>query len=417
MDTFFVTLYDLSNQLALPLFVIGFLLLAMRAVITLRRLRLIAKHWQAEVGRPVTLRAHPLVSVLVAAWNEADNIEAHIRAFQALRYPSKELILCAGGNDNTYALAQKAANGDPSIQVLEQPAGQGKQRSLKQALFHAQGEIIYLTDADCLVNDNAFERVLAPLINDGADAATGSSVPLPRQRGRGIIDYLWAVDFRWNLALTDPSPGLLGRNCAVTRQTLEATGGFDRDAFSGTDYTLARQIISSGRKIRGVNTSIVESETPSTIQKYFKQRVRWLRNMIIIGHETNDPSAVKHALMGAGISIAFFVLPLFTLVLGASILALWGLLLAQALFARAVDVLLLELNGAARWRAFLAGSVLFWVDAAMRIEAVAEGMFPALRSEWKQAPVPPSKHITRSLKEQDSHGKTNVCDGKYGNST
>ena len=49
----------------------------------------------------------PLVSVLVAAWNESEHIDRHIQSFLALRYPHKELVLCAGGNDDTYERAAR----------------------------------------------------------------------------------------------------------------------------------------------------------------------------------------------------------------------------------------------------------------------------------------------------------------------
>ncbi|NJK33015.1 MAG: glycosyltransferase [Deltaproteobacteria bacterium] len=87
--------------------------------------------------------------MLVAAWHEADHIGAHIAAFQALRYPNKELILCAGGADGTCAIAQGCAN--ESIHILEQMPGEGKQRALRRCYAAASGELIYLTDADCLL--------------------------------------------------------------------------------------------------------------------------------------------------------------------------------------------------------------------------------------------------------------------------
>ena len=74
-----------------------------------RRDRALAEQLHAEEPKPVELRATPRVSVLVAAWNEADMIEGHIKSFLALRYPNKELILCAGGNDGTYEIARRQA--------------------------------------------------------------------------------------------------------------------------------------------------------------------------------------------------------------------------------------------------------------------------------------------------------------------
>ena len=79
----------------------------------------------------------PKVSVLVAAWNESAHIERHIESFQALRYPHKELVLCAGGTDGTYDMAKKYAS--EVVKVLEQHPGEGKQRALRKAFPQTDG--------------------------------------------------------------------------------------------------------------------------------------------------------------------------------------------------------------------------------------------------------------------------------------
>ena len=118
----------------------------------------------------------PLVSVLVAAWNEGERIEQHIQHFLALRYPNKELILCAGGQDGCYeqALAYQSAS---QVRVFEQQAGEGKQKALHRCLPYTKGSIVFLTDADCLLDDEAFERTLYPVVAGNTQVCTGSSQP------------------------------------------------------------------------------------------------------------------------------------------------------------------------------------------------------------------------------------------------
>ena len=113
----------------------------------------------------------PLVSVLVAAWNEAAHINRHIESFLALRYPNKELVLCAGGNDGTLDLAYACAG--PQVELLPQAPGEGKQRALARSFHQARGEVIFLTDADCELADEPFERTLWPVIGYGEQVATG----------------------------------------------------------------------------------------------------------------------------------------------------------------------------------------------------------------------------------------------------
>ncbi len=130
--------------------------------------------------------SRPKVSVLVAAWNEADNIDDHIRSFLALGYPNAELVLCAGGDDDTSARAtQRAA--DARVKVFAQRPGEGKQAALRRVLSAADGEVIMLTDADCEFTDEAFLRLVAPIAAGEAVVTTGGSEPKPAQRGNPLV--------------------------------------------------------------------------------------------------------------------------------------------------------------------------------------------------------------------------------------
>lgn len=285
-----------------------------------------------------TLRAQPKVSVLVAAWNEADHISAHIAAFQALRYPNKELILCAGGADGTYAIATRCAGGasgsGESVIVLEQQPGEGKQRALRRCYAAASGAIIFLTDADCLLSDSAFEHTLAPIINDGERVVTGRSHPLTSQRDRAIVAQHWLkesyVHSRWD-AYTG---GILGRNAALTREALDGAGAFAADVPTGTDLHLAKMLLQRGERIRFAAPSSVETYFQESFARYRRQQARWLRNQVIWGLRFNARGDILSGMtpMGIGIGlIALFVIGLFSPLA----LAVWGLLLAHMLMNRA----------------------------------------------------------------------------------
>lgn len=244
-----------------------------------QRDRILAERLRAERAPVPALARTPRVSALVAAWNEAAHIEAHIESFLALRYPDIELILCAGGTDGTLALAQRYAG--PRVTVLEQLPDEGKQRALARCLEHAAGEIIYLTDADCLFDDEALVRLLAPIVNEGEHAATGGSRPYDKQRGRLFPDYLWSLD-RFSAAKTGPyTKGLLGRNASITRQAIDHIGGLNFEAPTGTDYHLARRLINGGYQIRHVYTSIVATEYPETLCIYWRKQSRWMRTLLL----------------------------------------------------------------------------------------------------------------------------------------
>jgi hypothetical protein len=272
------------------------------------------------------LRAYAKVSVLVAAWNEAEAIQAHIESVRALRYPNKELILCAGGTDNTYALAQQCA-GD-QVLVLHQQAGEGKQRALRRCYAHASGEILFLTDSDCILSDSAFEHTLAPILNEGESVVSGMYEPWVALRCNPFVLQTWLKDryarSRWGSYID----GMTGANAALTRAALEAAGALQAEVRTGTDFHLAKSLLAAGHRIRFAPHSSVQTYFQETAAAYRRQQARWLKNQVILGIQFGTRANVLYGLIPMGIGISM-ILGLLVGIFSPPVLALWGLLAAH----------------------------------------------------------------------------------------
>lgn len=281
---------------------------------------------------PARFDRRPRVTVLVAAWNEADTIQAHVASVRALRYREVEYVLVAGGTDGTYEAAAVAMGGWGIL--LRQKAGDGKQRALRRGLARASGDVIYLTDGDCVLEDDAFERVVAPVAN-GAAAATGRSRPLDDQLARRPeVRCQWAPHYVAESRLGDTSPGLLGRNCAVNRTALREAGDFAEDVATGTDYHLARKLAERGHRIAFARDSFVATEMPLGVGAYVRQQRRWLRNHWVHGRASRDGAAVQHAVRTWLVAGTLLGLPLVATVVARPLLWLWLALLAHGAAAR-----------------------------------------------------------------------------------
>lgn len=266
---------------------------------------------------------HPLVSVLVAAWNEAHNIERHIRSFLDLRYPNKELILCAGGEDGTAELARRWSG--PGVTVLDQRPGEGKQAALRRCLKHAQGSIIYLTDADCEFSEDAFSRLIEPLTTGDALVTTGGSEPKLEQRSDPFVQYQWFRDLARTHSLPETVDGVLGRNCALQRHVLEEIGGFEQPVATGTDYSMSRRLTQAGYPIRHVALSSVATEYPDTPAVYLRTWRRWNKNLLIHGPRFGAWGDVRGVLVAFVLYGLILLLPVLIPLLGP--IALTGSLL------------------------------------------------------------------------------------------
>jgi cellulose synthase/poly-beta-1,6-N-acetylglucosamine synthase-like glycosyltransferase len=254
----------------------------------------------------------PLVSFLVPAWNEAPNVEGCIRSILSLRYPNKELVLCAGGRDGTLERCARYA-GD-GVLVLEQEPGEGKQGALRRCFRHSRGEILFLTDADCLVDDDCVEATLEPLLVDGACAVTGYWQPFQSLTDRPFVAYQWANHLRYQAAMPHWAQTLDGRNSAVRRQALVAAGAFQNEAATGTDYVLSQRLRCAGYRIRAVLASRVQTDYPAGIRAYLQQGSRWYRNRLVQGLRYRQWRDVALSLWSAGASLFLLAGPLALLV-------------------------------------------------------------------------------------------------------
>ncbi len=289
--------------------------------------QLVRQLCQQRPAQPVLNRT-PKVSVLVAAWNESQRITAHINSFLALNYPDIELILCAGGSNDTFQKAKQFAS--DKIQVLEQYPGEGKQHALARCYELALGEIIYLTDADCLFDEQALLHMLAPIINEGEQVTTGSSRPLNEQLDKLFPAYIWAADTVSNAISSDYVQGLLGRNAAITRQVLEQSGGLDFVAHTGTDYQLARRLLAAGVKLRHASNSVIASEFPENLEVYRKKQSRWLRNLLIYGRQYGAKQDVQATVKTVAVGTFMTLVPLIAPLAGRKLLLPWSLLVMYA---------------------------------------------------------------------------------------
>jgi cellulose synthase/poly-beta-1,6-N-acetylglucosamine synthase-like glycosyltransferase len=250
------------------------------------------------------IRNAPKVSFLIPAWNEAGRIRPCLESIHALRYPNKEIVVCAGGKDDSYEIARQIVTTDGV--TLEQYEGEGKQKALRRCFEKSTGEIIFLTDADCLLDDKCVEGTLHPILIGGEQVVTGCWQPFEKSEKNAFVRYQWANHLRYQSGLEKWVKNLDGRNCALTRTVLIKTGALQKEAPIGTDYVLSREVKKHGYRIRAVTESRVHTEYPLSMKDYLRQGSRWFRNRLVHGVRYQEWKDVS-ACLWSGMS-SFFLL-------------------------------------------------------------------------------------------------------------
>ena len=199
--------------------------------------------------------------------------------------------MCCGGPDNTYA--ESLAFEKPNVIILEQLPGQGKQGGLRAGFPYSKGDMIYLTDIDCVPNDTAVNLLIRRLQKSNLAAVSGAIQPLPHQHAIPIVRSQWAIERYLSLSTPELIEGLRGANAVVWRRVIEETGSFKQDAPSGTDYTLAKEIVRIHGVIGFESNSEMPTEYPQSIRQYISKQSRWLRNVLVLGKKYDARREVR----------------------------------------------------------------------------------------------------------------------------
>lgn len=106
------------------------------------------------------LRRVPLVSIMVAAYNEEDFITECVSSLKKQTYLNREIIVVNDAStDNTAHMLETFRN-NPDVHLIDLTQNAGKKRALAEAMLRAKGSIFVFTDSDSVLAPDAVERAV-----------------------------------------------------------------------------------------------------------------------------------------------------------------------------------------------------------------------------------------------------------------
>ncbi len=120
------------------------------------------------------LKAPPMVSIIVAARNEAESIEQAVRSLLVQEYPAYELIVVNDrSTDQTSTILERIRADFPQLQIVNvtdlPPGWLGKCHALQCGANEAKGEWLLFTDADVSMRPDTLHRALSFAEHKGVD--------------------------------------------------------------------------------------------------------------------------------------------------------------------------------------------------------------------------------------------------------
>lgn len=173
----------------------------------------------------------PSVSLLIAAYNEEDEIEQRLRNAMLLDYPADRLevvIASDGSTDRTNGIVRQISSEFPGrIRLFDFPENRGKASVLNEAVPMLRGEIVVLSDANTTMREDSIRRLTDWFAQPEIGVVCGRLVMTDPKTGNNVDSMYWK--YETFLKKCESKLGaLLGSNGAIY--------GIRRDLFPGVPH-------------------------------------------------------------------------------------------------------------------------------------------------------------------------------------
>jgi len=184
--------------------------------------------------------------------NAAHNIVDCLESIQKSTYRSFEVIVVDGrSQDGTAEIAR-----DMGVRVIEGKAG-GRASDCNLGIVEARGEIIVLTDDDCVVDEHWLERIVESFSDPRVGISGGPDLTyLPGTTNVGLAAGYIHYFYR-SLASETGTDAVIGCNSAYRKKALAEVGSFDEGYPGAEDTSLHRRIMDQGYTMRPHRQAIV----------------------------------------------------------------------------------------------------------------------------------------------------------------
>ncbi|HZP89956.1 MAG TPA: glycosyltransferase [Actinomycetota bacterium] len=232
------------------------------------------------------------VSLITTVKDARRDVEAFLASVAAQTRPPEEVIVVDGGStDGTLEILRRA----PGITLIEQP-GANIARGRNVALAAAAHDVLALTDADCVLEPDWLERLLAP-IERGADVSMGTYRPI----ADGFLQSCMAAVNLPDPAELDESRFLpSGRSVAFRREAIEAVGGWPEWLDIGEDMYVDLRWRELGLDMRLAREAVVHWRLRGSLAGTWAQYFRYARGDAIAGMHP-DRNALRFGVYGAAL--------------------------------------------------------------------------------------------------------------------
>lgn len=216
----------------------------------------------------------PLVTILIAAYNEAESIEATIKNKLELDYPKWKreiLVISDGSTDGTDEIVARYER--EGVSLLRQLPRAGKTSALNLGVRHANGEILVFSDANSQYAPDALRKLAANFYDPMVGYVTGKMIYTDDEGtaiGDGCSAYMKYENFiRRHETLVGSIVGVDGGIDAVRKKLYQP---MNHDQLP--DFVLPLKVVEQGYRVVYEPAAILKESALKKTGDEYRMRVR-----------------------------------------------------------------------------------------------------------------------------------------------
>lgn len=228
-------------------------------------------------------RSTASISVLVAARNEAQNIERLLDSIAANVYDRSKyeiVVVDDHSEDDTQEIVKKwMAKSSVNVKLIS-AVGFGKKNAIEEGLKVCEYNLILQTDADCIVSNYWIESMSAHFIKPNVKLVAG---PVELNPLSGLFEKIQGLEFSSLIAssigLSQNGWSIMANaaNLAYIKSAREELT-FNEKSESGDDVFFMQQLANTSPEsivYLSDKVSLVTTIPASTVREFLNQRARW----------------------------------------------------------------------------------------------------------------------------------------------
>jgi cellulose synthase/poly-beta-1,6-N-acetylglucosamine synthase-like glycosyltransferase len=218
----------------------------------------------------------PRVCVLIAAHNEAANLEKRITNIYASEYPAAliEVVVASDGStDSTVQVIDGLRQQYPRLKFVDISPQVGRSNAHNAAVRHSDGTVLVFTDAETVFDQGFLVRIVG-CFQDETVGFTSGVLKYRNQSSTAVTEsagLYWK--FEYFLRELESQLGLYafgsGACCAVRKELYR-----DIPPVGDVDFTTPLDVVLQGMKCVHVSNAIAYDEMPDSQEREFRARVR-----------------------------------------------------------------------------------------------------------------------------------------------